>query len=67
MPKLAPVRVKAGVYLTNGKRLVYVRRVIAEGPIVEDCALSMLNVSVMTFEEIAAADWRVVKPKEDES
>lgn len=66
MPKLAPVLVEAGVYLTDGKRLVYVRRVIAEGPIVEDCALSMLNVSVMSFEEIAADKWRLVKPKEDE-
>lgn len=61
----AKPKVKVGGFLTNGSRLVEIRRVLTSGVTVEDAAspTSAPDVTTLTWDEIAEQGWRTVRKR----
>jgi hypothetical protein len=54
-----------GGYLTDGTRLVQVRRVLEHGLSVEEGPVAAPDVSFLTWTDLEQAGWRAVEPERD--
>lgn len=59
--RVARLEVKEGAYLTDGTRLVEVRRVTGDHVVIEEGNVDAPDISTLTSKELAEGGWRTVE------